>query len=121
MTWIFLVSAGAIMAALSQISLKHGLTQINALVPEVSSIFQRIPYWATNLYIWLGIVGFGVAFFCWLAGLSHVKLNVAYPILVGLEYSLVMLLSWLILGEAFVSLKLAGAVLVLVGILILTY
>ena len=119
--WIFFISAGAILVALSQILLKYGLTQINALVPEVSSILQRIPYWATNLYIWLGIVGFGIAFLCWLAGLSHVKLNIAYPILVGLEYSLVMLLSWLILGEAFVSLKIAGAVFVLIGIIIITY
>ena len=120
MNWLFLVSAG-ILVALSQISLKHGLTQVNVLIPEVYSVFQRMPYWATNLYIWLGIIGFGIAFLFWLAGLSHVKLNIAYPILVGLEYSVVMLLSWLILGEAFVSFKIAGIVLVLIGIIIIAH
>lgn len=120
MTWIFLVSAG-VLAALSNISLKHGLTQVNALVPEVFPVLQRIPYWAGNLYIWLGLMGLGTAFLCYLAGLSHVRLNVGYPILVGLEYSLVMLLSWLILGEAFVSFKLAGIALVFIGIVIITY
>jgi len=120
MTWIFLVSGG-VLAALSHVSLKHGLTQVNLVVPELYNVFQRIPYWATNLYIWLGIFGLGTALICWLTGLSHVKLNIAYPILVGLEYSLVMLLSWLILGEAFVSLKLAGIGFVFIGIVIIAY
>ncbi len=120
MIWVFLVSTG-ILVALSQISLKYGLTQINALVPEAYSVFQRIPYLATNLYIWLGLVGFGMAFLFWLAGLSHVKLNIAYPVLVGLEYSLIMLLAWLILGETLVTYKLAGVVFVLIGIGIITY
>ena len=121
MTWILLVSAGAILAALSNISLKHGLTQINALIPEAYTIFQRIPHLATNVFIWLGMIGLGTAFLCWMAGLSQVKLNSAYPVLVGLEYSLIMLLSWLILGEALVSFKLAGIVVVLIGIVIITY
>ncbi len=119
MTWTFLISAG-ILAALSQISLKHGLTQVSALVPEVSPLLPRIPYWAGNLYIWLGLLGLGAAFLCWLAGLSQVRLHIAYPILVGLEYSLIILLSWLILGELFVPLKLAGIVLVLAGVIIIS-
>ena len=120
MSWIFLVSAG-LLAAISNISLKHGLTQVNFLIPETLAAWQRIPYWAGNLYIWLGLMGLGTAAFCYLAGLSHTKLNIAYPILVGLEYSVVMLLSWLILGEAFVSFKIAGIVLVLLGITIIAY
>ncbi len=120
MTWIFLASAG-IFAALSHISLKYGLTQVSALVPEVYSMFQRIPYWATNLYIWLGLMGLGVSFLCWLAALSHLRLNIGYPVLAGLQYSLVMLLAWLILGETFSFFKIAGVVLILVGILIITY
>ena len=120
MTWIFLVSAG-ILAALSNISLKHGLTQVSALVPEVYSVWQRVPYWAGNFFIWLGLLGLGTAFFCYLAGLSQVKLNIAYPILVGLEYSLVMLLSWLVLGEAMASIKIAGIALVFIGIVFITY
>lgn len=120
MTWIFLVSAG-VLAALSHIALKHGLTQVNALIPEVYSVFQRIPYWTTNLYIWLGLAGLGASFLCWLAALSHVKLNVGYPVLAGLQYTLVMLLAWLILGEALVSFKIVGVVFVLIGIVIITY
>ncbi len=121
MTWVFLVSAGAVLAALSNISLKHGLTQIGILAPGAASIFQKMPHLMTNPFIWLGVIGLGTALLCWLTGLSQVKLNTAYPILVGLEYTLVMVLSWLILGEAFVSFKLAGIVMVFIGIVIITY
>ncbi len=93
MIWIVLVLIGAVLAALSNISLKHGLTQINSLLPEAYLTFQRIPYLAGNLYIWLGLIGLGTAFLFWMMGLSYVKLNNAYPVLVGLEYSLVMFLS----------------------------
>ncbi len=120
MSWIFLVSGG-ILAALSHVSLKHGLTQVNVVIPEAYSLFQRMPYWATNLYIWLGLVGLGASLICWLTGLSHIKLNIAYPVLVGLEYSLIIVLSWLVLGEAFAALKIAGIGLVLIGIVIITY
>ena len=120
MSWIFLVSAG-ILASLSHLSLKHGLTQVNVLVPEFYSMFQRIPYWAGNLYIWLGLLGLGLSFLFWLTGLSHIKLNIAYPVLVGLEYSLIMLLSWMILSEAFIPIKLAGVALVFAGVIIITW
>ena len=117
---ILLISAGAVCAALSHISLKHGLVQIDALLPHASPIFQRIPYLASNLFIWLGLVGFGVSFLFWIAGLANVKLGHAYPILVGLEYSVIMLAAWLILGEQFASFKVAGIVLVFLGITIIT-
>lgn len=119
--WLLLVSVGSILAALSNISLKYGLAQVNALLPEDPSVLQRIPYLVSNLYLWLGLVGLGTAFFFWIAGLSQVKLSHAYPIFVGLEYSLVMVLSWLILGEALVSIKLAGIGLVFLGIIIILF
>jgi len=120
MSWIFLVSAG-ILAAISNISLKHGLIQVNSSIPETLAAWQRIPYWGSNLYIWLGLMGLGTAAFCYLSGLSHTRLNVAYPILVGLEYSLVMILSWLILGEVLPPFKLAGIACVLIGIIVIAY
>jgi multidrug transporter EmrE-like cation transporter len=120
MIWIFLVSAG-VLASLGHIALKHGMTQVGILTLEGASIFQKIPQMVGNLYLWLGFVGFGIALLFWLSGLSHVKLSIAYPVLVGLEYSLVMLFAWLILGETLVTYKLAGVAFVLIGIGIITY
>lgn len=119
MIWVFLVSAG-ILASLSQVALKHGMTQVGILTLG-GSFFQRIPQMAGNLYLWLGVGGLGLSLLFWLIGLSQVKLNIAYPVLVGLEYSLIMLFSWLILGETMVTYKLAGVVFILIGIGIITY
>jgi multidrug transporter EmrE-like cation transporter len=120
MIWVFLVSAG-ILASLSQVALKHGMTQVGSLTLGGTSVFQRIPQMAGNLYLWLGVGGLGLSLFFWLASLSQIKLHIAYPILVGLEYSLIMLFSWLLLGETLVTYKLAGVVFILIGIGIITY
>ena len=120
MIWVFLVSAG-LFASLSQVALKHGMTQVGSLTLGGASVFQRIPQMAGNLYLWLGVGGLGLSLLFWLISLSQIRLSVAYPILVGLEYSLVMILSWLILGETLATYKLAGVVFVLIGIGIITY
>ena len=119
MHWLLFVLIGAAVAALANISLKHGLTQINAVLPRLSLDLQSIYHLVSNLYIWLGLCGLGIGFFFWLLGLSQTKLNSGYPIFVGTEYCLVMLLSWLILSESFSLAKIAAIVLILIGIIII--
>lgn len=119
MIWILLISAAAALVALANISLKHGLTQVNNLLSQASLTLQAIPLLASNLYIWLGILGLVLGFVCWLAGMSHTQLSNAYPLFVGVEYALVILLSWLILTEAFTPAKIAGIILVFIGIIII--
>jgi multidrug transporter EmrE-like cation transporter len=121
MPWLLVVAAGSILGALSNISIKHGLLQVDTLVPATASLWQKIPYFAHNLFIWLGLIGFGTAFLLWLTALSNLKLGHAYPVFVGLEYCLVMVLSWLILGDTFASVKVAGVVLVLIGVVLINF
>jgi multidrug transporter EmrE-like cation transporter len=121
MPWLLLVVAGSICGALSNISIKHGLMQVDALVPATTSFWHKIPYFAGNAFIWLGLVGLGTAFLLWIISLYNLKLGHAYPIFVGLEYCLVMLLSWLVLGDTFASVKVAGVVLILIGVVLINF
>ena len=121
MLWFLVITAGAVLAALSNISIKHGLIQVDALVSATTSLWQKFPYFAGNVFIWIGLVGLGAAFLLWIFALSNLKLSDAYPVLVGLEYSLVMFLSWLILGDTFASTKIAGVVLVMIGIVLINF
>ncbi len=121
MPWLLVVAAGSIFGALSNISIKHGLLQVDAILPAASSFGQKIPYFAGNIFIWLGLAGLATAFLLWITALSHLKLGYAYPVFVGLEYCLVMFMSWLILGDSFGSVRIAGVVLVLLGIVLITF
>jgi multidrug transporter EmrE-like cation transporter len=121
MPWLLVVAAGSVLGALSNISIKHGLIQVDALVPATSSLWQKIPYFAGNLFIWLGLVGLGTAFLLWITALSNLKLGHAYPVFVGIEYCLVMFLSWLVLGDTFASTKIAGIVLILIGVILINF
>ncbi len=120
MPWLLLVVVVSILGALANISIKHGLVQVDALLPATASLWEKMPHFAINLYIWIGLAGLGMAFLLWIMALSNLKLGYAYPVLVGLEYCLVMFMSWLILGDSFASIKVAGAVLVLIGIILIS-
>jgi len=119
MIWILLVSTAAVLVAFANVSLKYGLSQVNTLLSQASLTYQSIPYLASNLYIWLGMLGLVSGFVCWLAGMSHIQLSNAYPVFIGVEYILVMLFSWLILSEAFAPVKIAGIALVFIGIMVI--
>jgi multidrug transporter EmrE-like cation transporter len=119
MPWMLLVIAGSIFGALSNLSIKHGMMQVDTLIPATASLWQKVPYFAGNIFIWLGLAGLATAFLLWITALSNLKLGYAYPIFVGLEYCLVMLLSWLVLGDSFASLKIAGVVLILIGVVLI--
>ncbi len=121
MPWLLLVAAGSILGALSNLSIKHGLLQVDDLIPVASSVWHKIPHFASNVFIWLGLVGLGMAFSLWIIALSNLKLGHAYPFFVGLEYCLVMFLSWLVLGDSFASIKVAGVVLILIGIILINF
>ena len=121
MLWLLVVAAASVLAALSNISIKHGLIQIDAQLSATTSLWQNIPHFAGSIFIWLGLAGLGTAFLLWITALSNLRLGYAYPIFVGLEYCLVMLLSWLILGDTFASIKIAGVVLVLIGIVLINF
>jgi multidrug transporter EmrE-like cation transporter len=119
--WLLLVVGASIMGALANISIKHGLLQVDALLTTPVSLWQRIPLFASNAFIWLGLAGLGMAFLLWIIALSNLRLGHAYPIYVALEYTLVMLLSWLILGDTFAPAKIAGIAIILVGLVVINF
>ncbi len=58
-----------------------------------------------------------LAFLCWLAALTKFELNYAYPFM-SLSFILVLLLSGVFLNESISMNKIAGVVLILIGIAI---
>lgn len=119
MIGILLIVAAGTLVALANISLKQGLTQVNSLLSQTSLTLQGIRYLAGNIYIWLGMLGLGLGFVFWMAGMARTQLSSAYPLFVGVEYTLIMFLSWLILTESFTPVKIAGIILVFIGIIII--
>lgn len=71
----------------------------------------------TNLWVMSSFVAAFLAAMCWMAALTKFDLSHAYPFM-GLTFVFVLLLSSLLFSEPITMLKIAGVVLMLIGIAI---
>lgn len=98
--------------------MKHvGPIAIRAFIKApFSTTFRMI----SNPVVFLGVIFAGMGAFIWLIVLSRIDLSVALPILGGLGYLLLPLISVLLLGEHVTVLRLAGTILIVMGVIIVS-
>jgi drug/metabolite transporter (DMT)-like permease len=70
-------------------------------------------------YVLVGTFIYFLGVFFWLYALVKVDLSFAYPFS-ALSYGLVLLLSWLFLGENIPSLRLIGVLVICLGVIIVS-
>lgn len=74
----------------------------------------------TNVFVWAGLVAFGIAFVFYSALLGKLKLSVAYPIMTSAGFAIVAVASWLMFQENLTWQKLAGIAVIAIGIWIVS-
>jgi drug/metabolite transporter (DMT)-like permease len=114
-----LITASAL-TVVGEVLLKLG---VNAVSERVGA-FSLAPnvLWAT-FTDWRVILGFALVFggaLFWLGVISRVNLSFAYPLL-ALNYVLILVPSRLLLGETITPTRLVGAVIVVVGVIVITW
>lgn len=114
MNVILYIIAGVLLAAFGQFFLKIGMMQIGSGQLNINTVILIL----TNRFIELGIFLYGLSTVFWLISLSKKDLSYVYPFIAG-TYILVLLLSYLILNEHFGVYKLAGAGIILIGLLLI--
>lgn len=103
----------------ANILIKLGMNSFPQGHDESLSVFQLIGWAIQNPYLVGGVVSYALALVAYAYGLSKLELSVAYPIMVGMSYVLVLAASWLFLGETFNLTKAAGVLLVFAGLVLL--
>jgi multidrug transporter EmrE-like cation transporter len=68
----------------------------------------------------VGAVLYGCSFLLWMFILSRAELSIAYPVLIGATLATTTLGAWLLLREPVHAMRLAGIVVVFVGIVMVT-
>ncbi len=99
------------LGAAGQLCLKHGVNLLGENVPPlqiIKGIFTP--------YVLGGFLCYGLSSLIYLWVLSKLSLSFAYPF-VALSFVMVMVASWALLGEALPPLRIAGAALILLGVL----
>lgn len=84
--------------------------------PSLSSPMAAL----TNWPFWLGLFFYGATFLLYAAALARLPLNVAHPVMTSGAVAAVALLSMLIFREPFYGTTIAGIILVIAGVFLIT-
>ena len=111
--WLILISAGA--GVCGQLALKVGSGRMGQQAD--AGILGLVMSILTTPLALLGIALYGVGALAWIAVLRRMDLGYAYPFL-ALNFVLVALVSWLVLGEPMPALRWLGIGFICVGIVV---
>lgn len=102
-----------------QLMMKTGMTAVGRLTLETLfslATFSRI---LTTPFVLGGLCFYVVSMLSWFVVLSRIELSFAYPML-GLNYVLILLFSWLVLGEHVTLVRTAGVLLIFLGVILIS-
>ena len=105
-----------LLSASAQLLMKVGMSGARSAAPP--PVLDTILSVATNPYVLGGLGCYGLSAVLWLAVLSKMPLSMAYP-LVALAIAIVVVLSGLLLGETLPFARVAGAALIIVGVVVI--
>ena len=83
MTWaaFALVLTGVLLNAVAQLALKASVNDTGIIQFDMQSLFSSAMSLATNVWLWLGLICYGVSVVVWILALSRVDVSIAYPML----------------------------------------
>jgi multidrug transporter EmrE-like cation transporter len=117
MKGIPLIVSAVMLGAIGQIIMKRGM-QIYGQVSVGSVWGQLVPILRVP-QVTLGLLCYAVSAVFWIAVVSNFDLSLAYP-MVSLAYVVVFVASWLLLGEQISALRIAGLVLIVAGVFVIS-
>jgi multidrug transporter EmrE-like cation transporter len=106
----------ALLVSYSQLIVKW---RVNSEVFEVTgSFFQRLFKMLNDPFIISGYVAALLGSFAWLYVITKLHITVAFPIYIGITFSMVIIGGWGLLGEELNTTKIIAALLIFGGILL---
>lgn len=117
--FLLLLTASAL-TVIGEVLLKLGMNAVSARVGAFS--LEPGVLWAT-FTDWRVIAGFALVFggaLFWLGVISRVNLSFAYPLL-ALNYVIILIPARLLLDEQITPTKVIGAIIVVIGVVVITW
>ncbi|HQT27636.1 MAG TPA: EamA family transporter [Burkholderiales bacterium] len=113
----FYVFLTIILTVYGQIAIKWQVLKAGALPEDPASKFQFLFHLVLNPWVLSAFLAAFLASVTWMAAMTKLQLSHAYPFM-SLAFVLVILLSNVFFGEQVTTLKVAGIVLVVLGLAI---
>lgn len=114
-----LVCASVLLSAVAQIVLKTGMSSAGMAAANSqgpgAAMFRAI---ATNPYVLVGLFIYFASAAVWLLVLAKLDVSLAYPF-VAMGFVVTMLLAWALRGEVPTPTKIAGTLLICLGVIVM--
>ena len=117
-----LILVSVALAALAQLTLKHGMNQVTregGTPLDLGQPLQTARRIGTNVSVWLGLATFVFSAAVWLIVLSKASLSFAYPF-ASLTYVLILVFDRLVLHQPISGIRYAGVALIIGGLLLIS-
>jgi len=120
MTWaaFALILTGVLLNAAAQLALKASVSDTGVINLDMQSLFSSAGSLASNLWLWLGLICYGISVIVWILALSRVDVSIAYPML-SIGYIVNAVAAWHLFDEPMNIGKIVGIGIIIVGVYIL--
>ena len=119
---IGLILMSVVLAALAQLTLKHGMNQVTQQgeIPlSLRAPITLVKRVLLNASVWAGLLTFVASASVWLIVLSRTSLSFAYPF-ASLTYVLILLFDRFVLNQPISALRYGGVALIIAGLLLIS-
>jgi len=117
---VLLIILCAVLTMGANLGMRHGLLQVGGFVLKEDGIPGLLFRLARSWSFVLGVLAYALAAVVWFKVLSLAEVSSSYPLLVGLTFVLVTTGAVLLFHEELRMLKVAGIVVILVGIVLIS-
>ena len=111
------VAVTVLLSVYGQLIIKWQTGKAGAFPTATGDRISYLAHFLTTPWVISSLLAAVLAAFAWIAALSHLELSRAYPF-VSASFVLVLVLSALVFGEALTVAKVAGALLIVAGLVI---
>jgi multidrug transporter EmrE-like cation transporter len=120
MTWaaFALVITGVLLNAIAQLALKASVSETGVISLDLPSLLSSASSLIVNVWLWLGLVCYGVSVVVWILALSRVDVSIAYPML-SIGYVLNAIAAWHLFDEPMGPGRLIGIGIIILGVYVL--
>ncbi len=117
-----LILIGSVLTTVSaQLLLKKGVLTLETQEFSLINFLGIIPKVFQNIWLLGGIFFFGISFFLWIFILSKMQLNMAYPVVISLNFILITVGSWIFFKEYLSFIQILGIIVIIFGIFLVLY
>jgi multidrug transporter EmrE-like cation transporter len=120
MTWaaFALVMTGVLLNAVAQLALKASVSDTGIISLDMQSLMSSAGSLVTNLWLWVGLICYGISVVVWILALSRVDVSIAYPML-SIGYIVNAIAASHLFDEPLGISKVVGIGIIIVGVYVL--